>query len=193
MEWRDIYIKLTIPNINVRFRRIKYFSDCDREICRYIKRGFPVIALLIKSAKEMHYVNIVAIDPDDQGGANNYIILDTDGRLYKISYENMRDCMKNTIPVGTVLFGMVFAKYELGTYNIVTIENSASKITRYSHFYYNLPTNIVKIILMMIEIAEINNIDTTEILEGLKKYKEKLKKYQENEYIKTFLQKKSLI
>lgn len=146
--------------------RYGLFSECDKKIKEYILKGFPVIPLLIFSVEDMHYVTIIGIELDKNERTKNYIILNTDKKLYRMSYNEMRECMYNSVPFVTGLLATILKHYGLDNYNLITLENSNPQ-KRYTHQINNILPVVCFIVIIKAYISSKHkNID-------IKSWKEK--------------------
>ena len=70
------------------------FWECAKVIRDDLRRGDPVIVFWSLAATSAHYVNVVGVSVDNNDLPEEFIIMDTDNRLYQLGYQDMRFLMK---------------------------------------------------------------------------------------------------
>lgn len=70
------------------------FWECAKIIRDDLRRGDPVIVFWSFSAIQAHYVNVVGVSVDNSDLPEEFVIMDTNNRLYKLNWQDMRTLMK---------------------------------------------------------------------------------------------------
>ena len=81
-------------NRHARYCYYDDFWECAKKIRNDLRRGDPVIVFWSYSPTSAHYVNVVGVSVDSNDLPEEFVIMETDGSLRRLSYQDMRFLMK---------------------------------------------------------------------------------------------------
>ena len=107
------YIADYLPgNRKAEYESYNDFWTCAKYIRDNLRGGKPVIVFWAFSATKAHYINVVGVLIDENDRPEEFVVMDTDNCLYKLSWQDMQRFMKREF-ASYALTATTFNNYHL--------------------------------------------------------------------------------